>query len=187
LDGASSLPGLWACGETACSGVHGANRLASNSLLEGMVFAPRVVEAVVAGRRGPELTGAMRSHLGDPEQRADVVGGTIAARPAPLSTRAEGVTDPAKVREGLQRAMTAGAGVLRSAISLAATEIELGRLASSLGPGGTDPKVEEIRNLLTVGQALLAAAAAREETRGNHTRTDFPDRDPAWRLRLVFA
>lgn len=52
LDGATSLPGLWAAGETTCSGVHGANRLASNSLLEGMVFGPRVVEAVAAGRRG---------------------------------------------------------------------------------------------------------------------------------------
>ncbi|HEX9970184.1 MAG TPA: FAD-binding protein, partial [Acidimicrobiales bacterium] len=53
LDGASDLPGLWACGEVACTGVHGANRLASNSLLEGMVFAPRVVEAILAGADGP--------------------------------------------------------------------------------------------------------------------------------------
>ncbi|MCU1447853.1 MAG: L-aspartate oxidase, partial [Acidimicrobiales bacterium] len=64
LDGASALPGLWACGEVACTGVHGANRLASNSLLEGMVFAPRVVEAIEAGRDGPQPTGAMRAVLG---------------------------------------------------------------------------------------------------------------------------
>ena len=61
LQGASSLPGLWAAGEAACSGVHGANRLASNSLLEGMVFGPRAVEAIEAGVSGPEVTGAMRS------------------------------------------------------------------------------------------------------------------------------
>src|SRR5206468_7402845 len=61
LDGATGLPGLWACGEVACTGVHGANRLASNSLLEGMVFAPRVVEAIEAGRDGPQPTGAMRA------------------------------------------------------------------------------------------------------------------------------
>ena len=63
LDGATSLPGLWAAGEVSCTGVHGANRLASNSLLEGMVFAARVVEAVDAGRDGPEPTGAMRAVL----------------------------------------------------------------------------------------------------------------------------
>ena len=53
LDGATALPGLWAAGEAACTGVHGANRLGSNSLLEGMVFAARVVEAIAAGRDGP--------------------------------------------------------------------------------------------------------------------------------------
>ena len=61
LDGASSLPGLWAAGEVACTGVHGANRLASNSLLEGMVFGPRVIEAIGRGVGGPSPTGAMRA------------------------------------------------------------------------------------------------------------------------------
>src|SRR5437868_38198 len=60
LDGATGLPGLWAAGEVACTGVHGANRLASNSLLEGMVFAPRVVEAIARGKEGADPTGAMR-------------------------------------------------------------------------------------------------------------------------------
>ena len=60
LDGASTLPGLWSCGEAACSGVHGANRLASNSLLDGLVFAPRIVEAILAGKDAPEATGVMR-------------------------------------------------------------------------------------------------------------------------------
>src|SRR6478736_3283540 len=60
LDGASTLPGLWSCGEAACSGVHGANRLASNSLLDGLVFAPRIVEAILAGKDAPEPTGVMR-------------------------------------------------------------------------------------------------------------------------------
>jgi len=187
LDGATSLPGLWACGEVACTGVHGANRLASNSLLEGMVFAPRVVEALVAGRHGPRATGAMRSHLGDPEQRADVVGGVVATAPRSLPPGADVPGDPAKLREALQRAMTSGAGVLRNATSLAATEHQLTLAAAAVGPAGADPQVEEVRNLLTVGRALLAAASARQETRGNHTRTDFADRDPAQRHRLVFA
>ena len=63
LDGASALPGLWACGEVACTGVHGANRLASNSLLEGMVFAPRVVEAIDRGKDGRR---GDRRHAGRP-------------------------------------------------------------------------------------------------------------------------
>ena len=59
IDGASALPGLWAAGEVACTGVHGANRLASNSLLEGMVFGARCVDAILSDRDGPELTGAL--------------------------------------------------------------------------------------------------------------------------------
>ena len=63
LDGATSLPGLWAAGEVACTGVHGANRLASNSLLEGMVFGARLAERIAAGGDGPTPTGAMRALL----------------------------------------------------------------------------------------------------------------------------
>lgn len=186
LNGATSLPGLWACGETACTGVHGANRLASNSLLEGMVFAPRVVEAVVAGRAEAEATGAMRSHLRGVGQDDDVVGGATIVRPG-MSLSGDGQTDdPAKLRESLQRAMTSGAGVLRTAASLAATEHELATIGAALGPPGADRQVEEVRNLLTVGRALLAAAVARQESRGNHTRSDFPDRDARQRHRLVF-
>jgi len=59
LDGATALPGLWAAGEVACSGVHGANRLASNSLLEGMVFGARCVDAILSGQDAPEPTGAL--------------------------------------------------------------------------------------------------------------------------------
>ncbi len=61
LDGASAMPGLWVAGEAACTGVHGANRLASNSLLEGMVFGARLAEAIAAGRDGPRPTGVMRA------------------------------------------------------------------------------------------------------------------------------
>ena len=76
LDGASDLPGLWAAGEVACSGVHGANRLASNSLLEGMVFAFRAVEGIERGKGEAEPTGAMRSVL-----HGDYPAGVIGGRP----------------------------------------------------------------------------------------------------------
>jgi len=194
LDGASALAGLWACGEVACTGVHGANRLASNSLLEGMVFAPRIVEAIAGGREGPSPTGAMRAVLAA-EGAAE---GTIPARrlrlpavpaPAPAaSAAAEGGEAPASPstqarRDRLQRAMTAGAGVLRTAASLTETS----RVFDELGPPAPGRAGWELTNLLTAGRALLTAAEARQESRGAHSRTDFPDTSPAWRCRLVLA
>src|SRR5581483_3938770 len=183
LDGASGLPGLWACGETACTGVHGANRLASNSLLEGMVFAPRVVEALLAGKDGPDPTGAMRCVLG---------GGDIPGRPLPSpevsdtsGVEAMSGGDPAKLRDELQRRMTVGAGVLRSAASLRETAEVLGAIGQATAGAPVDAEWSELRNLVDVGDALVAAALAREESRGAHTRTDFPDTDPAFRCRLV--
>jgi L-aspartate oxidase len=166
LDGASALPGLWAAGEVACTGVHGANRLASNSLLEGMVFAPRIVEAIARGKDAPDATGAMRSVHASP----------------PLTWTSVHRTGQGRVaggRDALQKAMTEGAGVLRSAESLAATAALVAGLDT-----GDDP---ELRNLVTVGLALLASATAREESRGAHSRTDFPETSAAFERRLVIA
>jgi L-aspartate oxidase len=172
LDGASSLPGLWAAGETACNGVMGANRLASNSLLDGMVFAPRVIEAIERGKSGAEPTGAMRSVLEG--------GGEIGGRrlPSPLGSDA----GPAVGRAELQDTMTRLAGVLRSAASLAEAS-SFARRAR----GGDDHAGHEVRNLGTVAQAVIAAARAREESRGAHARIDFPDRRDDLRLRFFFG
>ena len=170
LDGATAMPGLWACGEAACTGVHGANRLASNSLLEGMVFAARVVEAIAAGKQRADATGAMRS-LGGETLPVDL--------DAPATAGGPITDDVAKRRDALQRSMTEGAGVLRSATSLERTTATLRAL-----PTGDD---RELTNLRTVGLALLAAATAREESRGAHTRTDFPETSPAFERRLVLS
>jgi L-aspartate oxidase len=176
LDGASSLPGLWVAGEAACNGVHGANRLASNSLLDGMVFGPRVVEAVRDGRDGPRASGAMRCVLGGD---GGVPGREVTLPPVPAPDG--GAVTPAEGRARLQQAMTRGAGVLRSGGSLAAAaEVARGLLAA---PGAG----EEVRNLATVAEALALAARARQESRGSHARTDFPDTDPALRARLVLG
>ncbi len=173
LNGASSLPGLWAAGEVACNGVHGANRLASNSLLDGMVFGPRVVEAIDRGVVGPSMTGAMRS-VGEGPTTA----GGIPGRRVDL-TRPERSGDPV-TRDQLQRTMTADAGVLRSAESLgralaACADVEVGD-----GPAGW-----ELANLATVGAALCLAALSREESRGAHARSDFPDPSAALQERFV--
>lgn len=173
LRGRTTVPGLYACGEVACTGVHGANRLASNSLLEGLVFAESIA-ADIAGDR-PRRTEAV--HGGD---------GTPAPLLAPES------------RTAIQRTMTRGAGVLRSADSLAAAADELEALhrdaVADAGSAGTSeakatvPGVEawEVTNLLLVSRVLVAAARAREETRGCHWREDRPDRDDEhWRRHLV--
>ena len=168
LHGATSLPGLWVAGEAACNGVHGANRLASNSLLDGMVFGPRVVEAIDRGVDGPSPTGAMRSVLG---------GGEIGGRPLRVPPAGPGALVD---RDTLQRRMTADAGVLRSDESL-----ERAAAACQGDTDGDDPAAWELRNLATVGRALCAAALAREESRGAHTRTDHPDLRPDLRTRFV--
>jgi len=191
LDGATSLPGLWACGEVACTGVHGANRLASNSLLEGMVFAPRVVEAVVRGVSGPTPTGAMRSLLLGRGPRVLTVAASDPQRSGGQTSR---LTGPLRARAGtgalphgpsgdlvaLQRAMTTGVGVVRSAASLAAAQEYL----DSVGGQATG---WEVRNLCDVGKAVVAAAVAREESRGCHWREDFPDPVPAAATRVVMV
>ncbi|HBF83350.1 MAG TPA: L-aspartate oxidase, partial [Streptomyces sp.] len=176
LRGRTTVPGLYACGETACTGVHGANRLASNSLLEGLVFAERIAADIVAA--------------GPLERTSD----TVPEGPEP-------VTVPllaAESRTEIQRIMTRGAGVIRSADSLAVAAERLEALGSTAGDPGTDsgegaakdavPGVEawEATNLLLVSRVLVAAAREREETRGCHWREDRPDRDDtAWRRHLV--
>jgi L-aspartate oxidase len=158
LDGRTSVPGLYACGEVACTGVHGANRLASNSLLEGLVFATRIGAALARDLPTP----------GEP-----------APPPGPA-----GVVE-AVARGEVQRAMTEGAGVLRSADSLQATAKTLQAVAER-SDDAPAPEAWETTNLVTVATALVHAASRRAETRGSHWREDWPDRDDRrWRVRLV--
>ncbi|MGH9184642.1 MAG: L-aspartate oxidase [Acidimicrobiales bacterium] len=182
LDGAASLPGVWAAGETACNGVHGANRLASNSLLDGMVFAPRAIEAIERGKVGPDPTGVMRAVV-DGE---DVPDSTIGGRTIELPTGWTGDPRPAGNAGGrteLQRAMTTHAGVLRSAESLA--EADRAVQQAYLAHEGSTPQAFELMNLCYVARALVSAAAAREESRGAHTRSDWPEPVEDLRVRFV--
>jgi L-aspartate oxidase len=199
LWGATSLDGLWAAGEVACSGVHGANRLASNSLLEGMVFGARVVERIASGHDGPTPTGAMRALHGG-AGAGDVIGGRpVATGPLPASrgaapspaparpARPGAAVDWSKARDRLQLACTAGAGVLRTASSLADAEDVLDKLMAAADEASQHgrPAPGELVNLLTLGRALLRSAYARTESRGAHSRADFPRTSPEWRCRLL--
>jgi L-aspartate oxidase len=162
LSGRTSVPGLYACGEVACTGVHGANRLASNSLLEGLVFAHRIAETLSAelGADAPAMAGA---------------DGAPAPAPALL--------DPA-VRAEVQRIMTGNAGVLRTGAGL---DQAAERLAALTGRPADRPCTEawEATNLHAVASLIVAAARRRTETRGSHWREDFPDAEGAWRGHLV--
>ena len=107
---------------------------------------------------------------------------------APAAVAAAEVPSTAELRDRLQRAMTAGAGVLRDAASLAHTQEAVARIESlALAADGGTAADWEFRNLATVARCLLAAAITREESRGAHTRQDFPELDEELRLRLVVS
>jgi L-aspartate oxidase len=162
--GRTSLAGLYACGEVSCTGVHGANRLASNSLLEGLVFAYRIADDITSRLSAGDLI------LTDPFVRQEDT--TLVARTE---------------RTAIQRVMTIGAGAVRCADSLAQAAKNLQSIADST-PGSTaDPDSWETSNLLHVGQLLTAVAALREETRGGHVRSDFTERDDAHWLGHTYA
>ena len=186
LHGATSLPGLWACGEVACTGVHGANRLASNSLLEGMVFAPRVVEAIEAGTDGPGASGAMRAVLGaDADDGGGAAGGRRLSRRTPATTLVPPVGNGLRARgRRLQEAMTVGAGVVRTSQSLQSTAAVLDSLTGDWR-GEVSVRGQEHENLITVAYAVVVAALARTESRGCHWRADYCEVDPSMRFRLV--
>jgi aspartate oxidase len=155
------------------------------------VFGTRVVEAVAAGRTAAEPTGAMRAALG--RATSDVlIGGMDVPRPKVLlsgHTSPDGL-DPerrARRRDRLQRVMTREAGILRSATSLTVAQQLVAEVLDECPRGSTDPATAEVRNVAEVGTVLLAAAEARRESRGAHTRIDFPDTSDGYRARLVVA
>jgi L-aspartate oxidase len=179
LDGATTLPQLWACGEVACSGVHGANRLASNSLLDGLVYGRRVVEAIAAGKQEAQATGAMSGvlDLGLDSADEDVV---VLPKATP--------TEPEKLRGAVQRTMSADCGVVRVADGLemaSETLTDLNGLATDM-PSRTVATFE-VLNILRVARGIVAAATAREESRGAHTRGDYPQTSDEFAGRFVLC
>jgi L-aspartate oxidase len=157
LFGATTLPGLYAAGEVASTGVHGANRLASNSLLESLVFSARAVEAVLGAARTvpvpfPEL---------ERKLELEPVGSALAAA----------------AKRQLQDAMWSGAGIVRDRAGLARTSARLAQLAERFPELPVDPQLCEVRGMLGTGQLLAEAAGYREESRGAHVRSDHPSLD----------
>lgn len=172
VDGRTSLPGLFAAGEVACTGVHGANRLASNSLLEGLVFGALAAEAMIAD--APTI-----------DDGSQVVPDAAAGGATSEANTERWIAD-------LRDLMWKDAGLLRDANGLHEAQRLLDALAVTM-PRGLFRRAVEARNLHTVANVIVASALGRKESRGAHYRNDFPKRDMEAkhsvmeRSRLTFA
>lgn len=173
--GETSLPGLYACGEVACTGVHGANRLASNSLLEGIVFGARIVRRIQQGpaleqiEDRPVAPGFVPDLLVHP---VDV--DPLDAPEAPLDLAT------------LQQLAWNNLGLVRTEQGLAEAVATLSHWQASLPPARSIAD-HELHNLVLLGRLMAIAAQQRDESRGSHYRSDAPLTDPAWRRHIVVS
>jgi L-aspartate oxidase len=176
--GRTSLPGLYAAGEVACTGVHGANRLASNSLLEGVAFGRRLVEAT---RRDTQPRAAELSAIVGPRD-------VVETYPLPVDS----YISPAR-RDEFRQVMWNQVGLIREANGLqsALAWLDDTSRAESCAPVAVGLPTEsavaglEFANMATVGRLMAIAALRRTESRGAHFRTDFPSENPTWQRRIV--
>jgi L-aspartate oxidase len=168
LLGETSIPGLFACGEVAHTGLHGANRLASNSLLEGLVFASRAVT--------PSLAHAEHAQYACVCELKDVASSGKPVAAVALSDR--GRAWSARVRGMLKDSMWRAAGIQRSEEGLADGLVRLAAIESEVDAmralQGSSREVQELRNLVTCGKLVMQSALARKESRGLHCRLDYP-------------
>jgi L-aspartate oxidase len=152
-NGRTGVEGLWACGEVASTGAHGANRLASNSLLEAVVFGARIAEDIRA-------IGPLRLRLRLPRGEAEMPAVKTGFLTADETTK-------------LRRLMSGRVGVVRDAAGLTSAVAELGAIAERAASGG------RMSNMLLSARLMAATALAREESRGGHYRSDFPEENPS--------
>ena len=165
--GETSVPGLFATGETACTGVHGANRLASNSMLEVLVFSKRIMEKVQNGNPAVPARKSSDNHLALLQRK-----------------QAKTWTEPSQSH--LQSLMWDRVGILRDGSGLLEAATILAAWQQSLS-SPTERSSHELHNLVTIGRLVTEAALIREESRGAHFRSDFPQSSPAWQHHIVFT
>jgi len=168
--GRTTVPGLWAAGEVSCTGLHGANRLASNSLLEAMVY----------GMHAGEGASAEASKIGD-------------SFCAPLleNPAAKPITEPldlADIRNSLKSLMWRNCGVRRDAEGLREAAESIQHWSRYVLPRQfSSPVGWELQNMRCAAHLIIAGATARQETRGSHFRTDFPETDDAhWNRHMTY-
>jgi L-aspartate oxidase len=157
LEGRASLPGLYAAGEAACTRVHGGNRLASNSLLEGLVFGARAAQGMAAEDAPAQLDAA----------RTPAVGFVF-----------KGDGDEESLRRETQQLMEDNVGIIRDADRLSEAVRRLREILAAL-PAPSNRKRAEARNIAESGLAIACSALARRESRGGHYRSDYPAKDDA--------
>jgi len=169
LWGQTNLPGLYACGEVASTGAHGANRLASNSLLEVLVFARRLVQAATAERSPQETVEGLP---------------VLRVEGPPAQVPLDSSEQPAS-REELQRLMWEQVGIEREQAGLESALAQVTAWRCRPLSGGQERDRLELGLMLLTAQLMAQAALLRRESRGAHYRTDFPETDPAWRKVIV--
>jgi L-aspartate oxidase len=168
LWGATNIPGLFAAGETACTGVHGANRLASNSLLEGLVFGERA--GLAAARYAPRR---MARNLNLPH---------FPARTRPASDAALNVND---IRLSLKKLMWKKVGIVRNRKDLSSALAQLRAWDTMMRHHAPERDVFELKNMITTAMLITRSALLRKGSVGAHCRSDFPSKGSTWRKRTV--
>jgi L-aspartate oxidase len=163
-EGRSSIAGLYACGEVAATGVHGANRLASNSLLEGLVFGEHVVRQLVRPTRGGP--GPLPKTI-----RVEVPEG-------------EGIDEPSEVLPTVQKLLWDGVGIVRTADGIAGALGTLTELSQRAEPNHAAQLPGAAANASLTARLIAEAAGTRSESRGAHFRSDRPTRRPEWKRHL---
>jgi L-aspartate oxidase len=188
--GETNIRNLYAAGEAACTGVHGANRLASNSLLETVVFAKRVIERTKDPKRAPVpyYGGAIRlpESIGEEARKTGVyrAGGDIPTRIG-VPARALPFAETPLSLSNLQALMWDKVGIVRDGPGLAEAALTLAMWQRSASPPADRPS-QELANLLLAARIVTEAALVRQESRGAHYRTDFPETLDSWRHSIIF-
>ena len=176
LWGRTSIPGLLAAGEVACTGVHGANRLASNSLLEGLVFGARAAQAMLL----PPEPGTLAETALDATASASATEGHDGESVPKLAHNRASEGGPL-TEDSVRQLMWNAVGLTRDRISLQAAHAQLDTWYAAVAPGieagGLPAEGWRLASIVTVGRLMARAALRREETRGGHARSDFPSRD----------
>jgi len=165
LAGATTIRGLYAAGEVACTGVHGANRLASNSLLEGLVFGARAGKAAAHYRAEAREGGGIKE---EPSSHAP---------PAFPDSRA---FSPKEIRSSLKKMMWEKVGIIRCAESLSMAQDAISQWLPSVGGASFSREEQELKNMITVASLITEAALARRGSVGAHYRSDYPTRGEDW-------
>lgn len=163
LSGQTTLPGLYAAGEVSTVGVHGANRLASNSLLDGLVFAARAIEHALKNIQQKELSNYLLE---------------------PLESQTLAVSTITRLREKIRKIMWNNVGIIRNKNSLKKAILKLEEIRKEINFYTTDHKLCEVQNLLENAELIAMFALERKESRGAHFREDFPGQDPIWQTRM---